>query len=341
MAAGRKELVDIEPAEMFGLEIGPLASPVVAKEAGRVLYVDHADAGELRDKYRRDPHMSTRLDSIVGVDRVIKPGHSLTETLRGDVPFDYIIASHVIEHIPDVVGWLDELAGLLKPGGVLSLVIPDKRYTFDINRAPTDISALVDAHLLAATRPSPAQMYDFFSRAINGVVDRTAVWAGTADYSGVVRSDYEDPDVAAYDFCQQMLATNDFVDVHCHVFTPASFLDILEKLVTLGLLRFEVSQLFPTEHDTLEFYVCLRRLPDGLDAGDEKERQRASISRVRRIIVDDEDQRRVGRGGPPPRTQEMVVSDLERRMILAKRSLLARVRTWQTNLGRKSGVGRK
>jgi len=44
---------------------------------------------------------------------------------------DYIVALHILEHIPDpievVFNWLD----ILKPGGGLGIIVPDWRYTWD------------------------------------------------------------------------------------------------------------------------------------------------------------------------------------------------------------------
>ncbi len=41
-----------------------------------------------------------------------------------DATFDRAIAIHVLEHLPNLPGALDEIARLLKPGGVFTLVIP-------------------------------------------------------------------------------------------------------------------------------------------------------------------------------------------------------------------------
>ena len=41
-----------------------------------------------------------------------------------DATFDKIIASEVMEHIPDDVGALDELVRVLKPGGILAVTVP-------------------------------------------------------------------------------------------------------------------------------------------------------------------------------------------------------------------------
>ncbi|MGH9920089.1 MAG: class I SAM-dependent methyltransferase [Nitrososphaerales archaeon] len=269
---------------MRGLEIGPLAHPRVRKDEGPIRYVDHASADELKRKYSANKAMQELglLGRIVDVDYVLGEGQTISKVVAQDAPFDYVIASHLIEHIPDPVSWMADVARILEPGGILSLVIPDKRYCFDINRRTSDISDIVDAHLRALTRPTYKQVYDFSSRAIDGMVDTAAVWAGTADYAGVVRTDCEDPDVAALEVCRSLDGSDEFVDVHCHVFTPDSFLTLFEKLIRLRLVDFEVAHFVSTPVNELEFYVSLRLLERGEDPGTTMQRQLTSVITAQR-----------------------------------------------------------
>ncbi len=95
---------------------------------------------------------------------------------------DFVFASHVIEHAPDMIGWLRQIGQVLGDGGQLYLAIPDKRLCFDVNRDLTTMADLVDAHLRGLSAPGFRQIYDFHSRIIE--VDAAALWAGTADYRG-------------------------------------------------------------------------------------------------------------------------------------------------------------
>jgi len=60
------------------------------------------------------------------------PPNGMADCVTGDATklpypdntFDHIIASEVMEHIPDDVGALDELFRVLKPGGTLAVTIP-------------------------------------------------------------------------------------------------------------------------------------------------------------------------------------------------------------------------
>jgi hypothetical protein len=99
----------------IGLEIGASYSPVAPKKAGyRVEVLDHADATTLRQKYQTQHGVN--VENIEEVDHVWtgEPLHELTG--RKDY-YDWIIASHVVEHTPDLVSFLKQCEIMLKPGG--------------------------------------------------------------------------------------------------------------------------------------------------------------------------------------------------------------------------------
>jgi hypothetical protein len=184
------------------------------------------------------------------------------------------------------------------------------------------MSDIIDVHLRHLTRPSYGQVYEAFSKVID--VDCHAVWEGTVDYSGVRRSDCEDSDVSALDYCTTVLGSNQFVDVHCHVFTPRSFLEILHGLIRLRLMDFEVSSFFPTERDTFEFFVSLRLL-DSEDTSPKRDRQLRSVDRALSLLEKEEGQPQAA--APAERAETMRISPLERRLILAKRASMAAARS--------------
>ncbi|MGH9126111.1 MAG: class I SAM-dependent methyltransferase [Acidimicrobiales bacterium] len=353
-SAGTKDplcaVIDI--AAWRGLEIGPLTNPRVRKTDGPVMYLDHASTDELRAKYATNTQLAPTINDLVDVDLVQKPSQTLTDAVAGHAPFDYVIAAHVVEHIPDVIGWLQELEGVLHVGGVLSLVIPDKRFTFDVNRAPTDAADLVDCFLRGLHRPSFRQIFDFFSRTttIDGMVDTPGLWAGTANYNGVVRDDVSDAMVHAFAICQQQLTSPSLVDIHCSVLTPASFLDLYEALVRLRLTSFEVAAFFPTARNSLEFFVSLRKV----DGDDVHGRQMDSLAQAAAALatapaptVVAAPTTAAARAGPAAAQSttvsapgaaaarpnnsgaiSMEVSRDEQRLLLAKRRLFTTVRNW-------------
>ena len=53
-------------------------------------------------------------------------GEPLSQLIGRKGCYDWIIASHVIEHSPDLISFLGQCEMLLKDDGVLSLIVPDK-----------------------------------------------------------------------------------------------------------------------------------------------------------------------------------------------------------------------
>src|SRR5262249_16850128 len=166
-------------------------------------------------------------------------------------------ASHVIEHIPNPIRWFQELAEILRPGGIVSLAVPDKRFCFDARRDVTDAARWVDAYLRDMDQPSYEQIYDAEVNRIVGV-DTSTLWSGV-DPAGLVRQDVDDPDLYAYRRCLARRDDTDFIDLHCWAFTPDSLADLFDTAGRLELLPFEVLQVFPTEQPSLEFHVSLAR----------------------------------------------------------------------------------
>jgi hypothetical protein len=179
-------------------------------------------------------------------------------------------------------------------------------------------------------------VYDFHSKAIAGSVDAAAIWAGTADSALARRDAVDDPDAAALQFCRRMQESDDFVDVHCNVFTPDSFLELFEKLAHLELIQFEIAAFFPTDFNSLEFYVSLRLLDPATDAASRLERQGASLARARADAVDGhgtngaDDVATAAQAAQIPVT--MRVSQLERRALVLKREAMAWMRTAASRL---------
>ena len=135
-------LKTVNVAELKGLEIGPLNEPLVTKDdmqsVGEIFYLDHLPTDELQAKYEDD--VSVDVNKIVPVDFVCRDG-DLVKATAGN-KFDYVIASHVIEHAPNLLQFLQDIEKIIKPGGRLILIIPDKRFTFDLNRPITTFGAV-------------------------------------------------------------------------------------------------------------------------------------------------------------------------------------------------------
>jgi hypothetical protein len=251
-----KTLALIDVARARGLEIGALTKPVVTRDMGPVEYIDRATTEELRAWYV--PNDQVNIDEIVQVDHVWG-AQTLLECVGGRRVYDYVVASHVIEHVPDLFGWLGEIGSVLADGGIASFIVPDKRHTFDILRRTSSDAEMVDAYVRGLRRPDTRQIFDHFM----GFRD-----VGARDAAGghVAPADLPAQHDAAplMDFCRRTAEAGDYIDTHCWVFTPHTFLDAMDLGSRLGVLPFELAAFFPTPAGSNEFFVSLRRLPDGL-----------------------------------------------------------------------------
>jgi SAM-dependent methyltransferase len=270
-----KLLFRISPASQDGLEIGPLCNPIVSKSesGGRIGYVDIANAEKLIELNK--VFKNVRLDEIVETDFIV--GEKSLPELVGEKKYDYVVASHVIEHVPNMLGWLKELGAVLKDDGILSLAIPDKRYTFDLLREPSTPGMLIEAYLLHRRQPGPREVFDFAFQA--RTIDAAKAWDAAVDKTNLPPFvDLDD----AYLIARYCL--DHYKDAHVNVFTPASFLDLIEITSRLDLVDFTLLDFLDTAQNTDEFFVSMVRNRRAENRKKSLERQLAGISRSRQIL---------------------------------------------------------
>ena len=261
-----KILAEISP-RMRLLEIGPSYAPVAPKRDGwNTCVVDHAPRSALLEKYR--PHAAAMdLSRIEEVDVVWTAG-PLHEAVwaGGHGQFGGCIASHVIEHLPDPIGFLQSLDHLLVTEGVVSLVIPDKRFCFDFFKPLSTVGGLLEAHNRLATRHSRQIRFDF--EAYNVTSHGEILWASQPVSDIAFWNSLADAK-AAFD-THPTSSEDPYVDCHAWHFTPSSFALAMLELAALDVIDFSIDRSFPTAG--FEFYVTLRRGRDvpttdqGLDA---------------------------------------------------------------------------
>jgi SAM-dependent methyltransferase len=263
--------------EMKILEIGPSYSPFAPRSKGwNSFSLDHATQEELRSKYHDFPVVR-----IEPVDYVWKGGPidmAIPAAEHGS--FDAIIASHVIEHIPDPIGFFLSASVLLREDGFISLVIPDKRTMFDFFKPVTVTSDYLEAHYRRRTRHSKKTAFNNFAFNVHEKAELTWSTRAVGEFTFFV-----DELVEAKRAFDQTIEEESapYVDFHCTVYTQSSFALIILELSQLGVLPFTIARTFPTAG--CEFYVTLqKRVPAKLSNEElREERLRLMKAAVREL----------------------------------------------------------
>jgi len=249
-ARKKRTLAGFDVTKGRGAEIGALSAPLVGKDEAAVYYLDYCSTEDLKRRHEKNAEVHPEL--IVPVDYVVG-GDTIVNVLGDKLPLDYIVASHVIEHVPDLIGWLKDTHDALEVGGRLVLVAPDKRFTFDLFRAD---STLADARLAfdeQRKRPGRDHVLDFYQNI--AAVSAADLWedhtVGRA--FGFVHDD---------ETIRRIVRKYDagiYVDVHCWVFTPWSFLALIGDIVREAGLGYDLKYFLTTQPHSIEFYVHLEK----------------------------------------------------------------------------------
>lgn len=205
-----------------GIEVGALHAPLEVPAGVTVSYVDRLPVAELRKQY---PELATA--NLVEAD-IVDDGENLASI--PDSSWDFVIANHMIEHCQDPIGTLENFLRVIKPGGVLYMGVPDKRYTFDIDRPLTSLDHLIRDHTEGAGWSRRSHFEEWVR-----LVDKTL-----------------EQDVAAR--IQYLLDIN--YSIHFHVWTFETFSELLKYCQTIFLRNFEI-ELF--QENFGEVIVILRK----------------------------------------------------------------------------------
>ena len=237
--------------ERPAVEVGPGLSPIIAKRLGyATTVVDHADAQGVAAKYHG---LGLDLSQIEDVD-VVWTGQRLAPAMpRAD--YAAIVASHMIEHAPDFVGFLADCTDMLAEDGRILLIVPDRRYCFDLAHPSSDVAKVLDDHRQQRRLHSFPSLFRPTTN-IDAVVGGT-VRADWGQYEiGDIRLPYGDPFLAI----SHLTPANEYEDLHENYFTPSSFVLLIEELRYLGQLKLMPRLI--TRARGCEFLVVLGKAPD-------------------------------------------------------------------------------
>ena len=212
------------------MEIGGSYNALVPRSAGYDTYiVDHATQEELQEKYKDIAPGAT----IERVDCVCNDGNliaAVPDALHGT--FDACLASHVIEHIPNPIAFMRSVERMLKPSGIFTMAVPDKRQCFDFFRPLTGTGNWLQAYLCDASTHSATGHFDFESYTVSH--NGTVMWHTQQlnNFSFASRGLK-----AAFKIMKEVgeSTSGKYVDIHAWVFVPASFSLIMYEAHALGL----------------------------------------------------------------------------------------------------------
>ena len=223
------------------LEVGPGSSPFPVAPSARVTYIDRRVEGgrdtnwpELKGQpHGPDPHLNLNVD----VDRL-----SPIE----DASFDAVIASHVIEHLANPLRALQEFHRVLRPGGRLVLIVPDRTRTFDRVRQPTTLRHLLDEHARNVAEVSEDHIREFCQ----------AIYSQPPIHPPEVR-EWHNP--ATLDSDGLALLRRRSIHVHC--WTPEEFAVLIAGAISRNLMTWQIADSYFLEDcgSKGEFGLVLQR----------------------------------------------------------------------------------
>jgi hypothetical protein len=226
----------------LGLEIGPSHNPLLSKSDGfNIRIADHLDEEGLKEKYSGQ-RPTGRIEKV---DYVLDAGR-----LTASIPdrFDYIIASHVAEHTVCLISFLQDCQALLKPGGAVSLALPDKRYCFDRFRERTSLGRVVDVYRAGPTVHTEGSVLEHNLNHVR--IDGKVAWS--EGRQGPFTLPYTLDDAR-----QRALSASNgqYVDTHNWVLTPNHFRLLVDDLNRLDFIQLRER----SYHDTIdhEFFITL------------------------------------------------------------------------------------
>lgn len=202
-----------------GIEIGALHMPLSLPRGARVKYVDYIPLAKLRQQY---PELKDL--PLVNVD-IVDNGEKLSK-IKGS-SLDFIIANHFFEHCQDPIGTLITFYNKLRDGGIIFMAIPDKRYTFDMNRPITTYAHLLEEHRIYPSK----KFYKVHSREIAKLTE--------------LLTDSEQIEKRV----QKLRSVN--YSIHYHVWTQKELVELFHKTAKRFSLGIEIEAMANNIHEVV------------------------------------------------------------------------------------------
>jgi SAM-dependent methyltransferase len=236
---GLREELSFKYLRGEGIEIGALASPIKVAEQVKVTYVDTLPRQKLAAQYPDAP-----------IGQIIEPQVICDATTLDkikDSSVDFVIASHLLEHMADPFKSLDNWIRALKPKGILYLIVPDMLRTFDVDRPLTSVNHLVEDYVPNSTKRDPRMDFVHFLEWVTFV------------HHKLDKASEAIPRTKLYMRASQLqqLATQSHGSIHYHTFVKETLLEVLhltEQRCKAKILEFRDNE------SSNEFIAILQKL---------------------------------------------------------------------------------
>jgi SAM-dependent methyltransferase len=140
-----------------GVELGPGHAPLELPFGGATaIFVDRWEPGENRELFPELGDQAPFPKPGIVADLEVEKLSSLPSESQ-----DFVIASHILEHLADPLGQLAEIHRVLRIGGVALILLPDRRYTFDHLRSATPLRHVIEDHHAGTTEVCDEHVEDF------------------------------------------------------------------------------------------------------------------------------------------------------------------------------------
>ena len=154
---------------------------------------------------------------------------------------DFIIASHLLEHLAQPFKLIHDIYRVLKPGGILMIALPDKRNTFDSKRELMNLSHFIEDIKQNLTIEDINHLKDYTVNVLN------------------LKDD---------DLSREVIDSILQESYHVHAFTDYSFVTILnemQKILGFGFELVSASKSIESSARYEEFILILRKVLNKTD----------------------------------------------------------------------------
>jgi predicted SAM-dependent methyltransferase len=253
------------------LDIGPLDKPFVRNPDARGLSIDTVDRWSPEDLKRLFPEIA---DAIVPAPAYVADVSVNGLSFAPDATYDFVICSHVVEHVANPFQLVHECHRVLREGEIFYISVPDGRYSDDAGRRLTDFDYLAD----------------LFRRGVTDIPDERVIdyLRSPRVYKGWVKEVFENNAVT-----QKILENEKLRSFHVHVWDSLSFADHFVRFSAMAGLNWRLFDLFLWENNLYEGVLILRK-----QAGAEPEEFRQAVANVCKERLR-QDQKTTGGAVPP------------------------------------------